>query len=86
MTDTGGLRCGPPVRVSDGIDHLLRFTQAQRGHPMTMIIVGIILLLLGFVLSVPILWTLGLIVLVIGLILMVLGSTGRTIGGRSHYW
>ncbi len=51
-----------------------------------MIIVGLILLLLGFVLSIPILWTLGLIVLVVGLILMVLGSTGRAVGGRSHYW
>jgi Family of unknown function (DUF6131) len=51
-----------------------------------MIVIGLVLLLLGFFLSVPILWTLGLVVLVIGLILMVLGSTGRAIGGRRHYW
>lgn len=51
-----------------------------------MIIVGLVLLLLGFFLGVPILWTLGLIALVVGLVLMLVGSTGRTIGGRSHYW
>ena len=51
-----------------------------------MIVVGLVLLLLGLLLDVPILWTLGLIVLVIGLVLLVLGSTGRAIGGRRHYW
>jgi hypothetical protein len=51
-----------------------------------MIILGLILLLLGFLLGVPLLWTLGLIVLVIGVVLMLLGTTGRAIGGRRHYW
>jgi hypothetical protein len=32
------------------------------------------------------LWTLGVIVLIVGLVLMLLGSTGRAIGGRRHYW
>ena len=51
-----------------------------------MILVGIILLILGFLLSIPILWTLGIIVLVVGLILMLLGSMGRAVGGRRHYY
>ena len=51
-----------------------------------MIVVGIILLILGFLLKVAILWTLGIIVLVIGLILMLMGSMGRAIGGRRHYY
>lgn len=51
-----------------------------------MIILGIILLILGFVLAVPILWTLGIIALVIGLILFLLGSMGRAVGGRRHYY
>jgi hypothetical protein len=51
-----------------------------------MIVVGLVLLLLGLVLSVPILWTLGIIVLIVGLVLMLLGSTGRAVGGRRHYW
>ena len=51
-----------------------------------MIVVGIILLILGFLLKIAILWTLGIIVLVIGLILMLMGSMGRAIGGRRHYY
>ena len=43
-------------------------------------------MLLGFVLSIPILWTVGVVLLIIGAILMVLGSTGRQVGGRRHYW
>ena len=51
-----------------------------------MIVAGLVLLLLGFLLHVPILWTLGIIVLVIGLILMLLGGMGRAVGGRRHYY
>jgi hypothetical protein len=51
-----------------------------------MIIVGLVLLLLGLVLSIPLLWTLGIIVLLIGLVLLILGSMGRAVGGRNHYW
>ena len=51
-----------------------------------MIIVGLVLLLIGFIASIPILWTLGLIVLVIGLILMLLGRSGHQVGGRAHYF
>ena len=51
-----------------------------------MIIVGIVLLLLGLVLSIPILWTIGIVLVIIGAVLWILGSTGRAIGGRNHYW
>jgi hypothetical protein len=51
-----------------------------------MIVLGIVLLLLGLLLSVPILWTIGIVVLIIGVILFVLGSVGRAVGGRRHYW
>lgn len=51
-----------------------------------MIILGLVLLILGFLFSIPILWTLGIIVLIVGLILAVLGSTGRALGGRRHYY
>ena len=49
-----------------------------------MILLGIILLILGFVLTVHILWILGIVVLVVGLILALLGATGRAIGGRAR--
>jgi hypothetical protein len=51
-----------------------------------MIILGVILMLLGFVFGIPILWTLGIIVALIGLVLLVLGSMDRAVGGRRHYW
>jgi hypothetical protein len=51
-----------------------------------MIIIGLILLLIGFLAKIPILWTIGIIALVVGLILLLLGSIGRGVGGRRHYW
>ncbi|MGH3745331.1 MAG: DUF6131 family protein [Mycobacteriales bacterium] len=51
-----------------------------------MIALGVILLILGFIFSVPVLWTIGIIVLVVGLILALLGMAGREIGGRRHYY
>ena len=50
------------------------------------IILGVILLVIGFVFAIPILWTIGIVVLVIGLILMLLGASGRAVGGRRHYY
>jgi hypothetical protein len=51
-----------------------------------MIILGIILLLIGFIAKIAILWTIGIIVLVVGLILLLLGSIGHAVGGRRHYY
>ncbi|MDN5796515.1 MAG: DUF6131 family protein [Intrasporangium sp.] len=51
-----------------------------------MIIFGIILLIVGLVLKIGILWTIGIILAVIGLALWILGSVGHAVGGRSHYW
>jgi len=51
-----------------------------------MIILGLILLIIGFIAKIAILWTIGIVVLILGLILLLLGSIGRGIGGRRHYW
>ncbi|MDT5125709.1 MAG: hypothetical protein QOG79_5502 [Mycobacterium sp.] len=51
-----------------------------------MIILGIILLVAGFLLNISILWTVGIVVLVIGLVLTVMGSMGRAVGGRRSYY
>jgi uncharacterized membrane protein HdeD (DUF308 family) len=51
-----------------------------------MIILGIILLVVGFVAKIAILWTIGVILLVIGAILVLLGATGRAVGGRKHWF
>jgi len=50
------------------------------------IILGIILLIIGFVASIPILWTIGIILVVIGVAFELLGMAGRAVGGRRHYY
>ncbi|MFE7190478.1 DUF6131 family protein [Kitasatospora sp. NPDC057541] len=51
-----------------------------------MIILGVILLVIGFLTSIPILWTIGIVLVVIGLILWILGAVGHEVGGRRHYF
>jgi hypothetical protein len=51
-----------------------------------MIILGIVLLVAGFLLKISVLWTIGIILLVIGVILAIVGHTGHAIGGRRHYF
>ncbi len=50
-----------------------------------MIIFGVLLLIIGFVTGIPVVWSIGMIVLVIGLILWLLGALGHAVGGRRHY-
>ncbi|WP_240963301.1 DUF6131 family protein [Antrihabitans stalactiti] len=51
-----------------------------------MIVLGIVLLLVGFVAKISILWTIGIVLIVVGLVLVLLGRTGRPVGGRAHYF
>lgn len=51
-----------------------------------MIIVGLILLLIGLFAGIPILTTIGIILLVVGAILWALGTAGHSVGPRRHYW
>ena len=51
-----------------------------------MIVLGIILVLLGIFANIGILTTLGVILVVVGAILALLGTTGRAIGGRNHWY
>jgi hypothetical protein len=51
-----------------------------------MITLGVICLILGLIFGLPILWTIGVILVVVGVILAVLGMLDRAIGPRSHYY
>jgi hypothetical protein len=51
-----------------------------------MIVLGIILLLIGFIAKIAILWSIGILLVLIGLVLVVLGAMGRAVGGRRHYY
>jgi hypothetical protein len=53
-----------------------------------MLILGVILMLIGWLTGLSILYTIGIILLVIGLVLFLLGAVGpsdRYVGGR-RYW
>ena len=51
-----------------------------------MIVLGLVLLLLGFLLKISILTTIGIILVVVGAVLFLVGSTGRAVGGRKHWF
>lgn len=51
-----------------------------------MIILGIILIILAALVEIPILYTIGIILVVVGAILWILGAMGRAVGPRRHYW
>lgn len=51
-----------------------------------MIVLGLILLVAGWLLGFGLLTTLGIILLVIGLVLLALGIMGHAVGGRSNWY
>lgn len=52
-----------------------------------MIVFGICLLIIAVLVpKLAVLWAIGIIVLVVGVILALLGSMGRAVGGRRHYY
>lgn len=67
-----------------------RSTKASSGHPHfrenPVIILGILLLVLGYVLPLPLLYTIGWILVVIGVILWIVGAIGHPVAGRRYWW
>jgi hypothetical protein len=51
-----------------------------------MVILGVVLFIVGLVAKIPILETVGVVLVVVGAVFFLLGSTGRAIGGRRHYY
>ena len=51
-----------------------------------MITLGVILFIIGLVAKIAVLETIGVILIVVGVVLALLGSAGRGVGGRRHYW
>ena len=52
----------------------------------SVIALGVILLIIGFIAKISFLWLIGVILLVIGLVLALMGMMGRAVGGRAHYY
>lgn len=51
-----------------------------------MIVIGVILVILGYVLPLPLLYTIGIILIIVGAILWALGASGRPVGGRRTWY
>lgn len=51
-----------------------------------MIVLGVVLLLIGFVAKIAIVWTLGIVAIVVGAVLAIAGTAGRELGGRRHWY
>lgn len=51
-----------------------------------MIILGAVLLILGFLLGIQILWIVGVVLLVVGAVLTLAGTAGHAIGGRKTWY
>jgi hypothetical protein len=52
----------------------------------TVVTFGVVLMVIGFLLGIPVLWSIGTLLLVIGLVFWILGSIGHAVGGRRHYY
>jgi hypothetical protein len=59
---------------------------ARTGYQQGMITIGLVLLLIGAIAAIPILWSLGVILVVVGAVMLLLGRSGHQVGGRAHYW
>ena len=51
-----------------------------------MIVLGVIVLLIGWLTGISILYTIGVILLAVGVILLILGAAGRSVGGRNWWY
>jgi Family of unknown function (DUF6131) len=51
-----------------------------------MITLGLILTVVGVLVGIPVLYIIGITLLVVGVILVLFGVTGRPIGGRRYYF
>jgi uncharacterized membrane protein HdeD (DUF308 family) len=50
------------------------------------ITLGVVCLIIGLIFGIPLIWTIGVILVVVGIVLVLLGMMGRAIGPRSHYY
>jgi hypothetical protein len=51
-----------------------------------MIVLGILLIVLGWALAISVLYIIGLALLIVGVVFELFGAFGRPVLGRRHYW
>ena len=65
--------------------------RADSGFPLpyerrNMIILGLILLIIGYAAGISLLYYIGGLLLIVGIVLLILGRTGRAVGGRANWF
>jgi hypothetical protein len=63
-----------------------QYHMACYGTEQAMIVLGIILLVVGYIVHIGILETIGIVLIVIGAVLWLLGAIGRPVGGRKVWF
>lgn len=53
---------------------------------VSVVFIGVIIIIIGFVSKIAVLWTIGIIAVVVGVILALLGTTKYAVGGRRHWF
>ena len=58
------------------------------GYPWRtdVIVLGLILLIVGYVAGISLLYYLGGLLLIVGVVFLILGRTGRAVGGRANWF
>lgn len=64
----------------------VRDRTATRRLESDMILLGVVLLIIGFIAKIAIVWAIGILLVLVGLALVLLGALGRAVGGRRHYY
>jgi hypothetical protein len=77
------------VKASRRLDTAPSLIDQAGGHDVSgvsVVFIGVIIIIIGFVSKIVILWTIGIIVVVAGVILALLGTTKYAVGGRRHWF
>jgi hypothetical protein len=84
----GGLSTKGEWRQCTGIRllHSPRPRQLHRRENCAVIILGLLLLLVGWLTGVSLLYTVGSIVLIVGIVFFILGNVDRPVGGRKVWF
>ncbi len=83
MTQFVGIRS---AKTGSQVHARLAHALWERGEEGFVIVFGVILLVMGLLLKIPILTVIGFVFALIGAVLWGLGAVGREVGGRRHYY
>jgi uncharacterized membrane protein HdeD (DUF308 family) len=69
---------------SVGLIASTRIDHWPRRFRLGTVILGIVPVVVGYLSALPLIWSIGVIVLLIGVVCLTFGATGHAVGGRRH--